>query len=123
MRTLYICSKDLWFASHHKGLFHPVGGSHYLDLENDLVLVAAVMRDEGAEIEFNDNPDVSPLPDPIFEGNVKLSDHGKKPEKHYHSEHHTALKNALGVSDNDTVLDVSKKSQARIATVRISAIY
>lgn len=121
MRQLYICPKDTWLRAHNSLCFHPSGGSHYIDLPNGLVIVAAVIKDEDAEDQFRSMEGVAPLPHPAFEGKRTLGDHRDDPATAYLAEHHDALK-ALGIEDTDTVLDASKKTAAIHPLVKIRHI-
>jgi hypothetical protein len=111
MRRLLICPKSRWEAGHKAGHFHPISGSHYIDLDNGLVLVSVLFKDEWTESAFIENQDVANLPDPVFEGTQTMIAHRDDPARRYTHEHHEALKK-LGVKDEDTVLEVSKKAQA-----------
>lgn len=121
MRQLYICSKEVWLRAHNAFCFHPSGGSHYIDLPNGLVIVAAVTTDEDADDRFRSMEGVAALPHPAFEGNKTLVAHRDDPATAYLADHHVALK-ALGIEDTDTVLDVSKKTAAIHPLVKIRHI-
>lgn len=122
MRKLFVCTKEAWFASHRACHFHPVAGSQYIDLEGGLILVAAVFNGEHGEEAFSAHPDVAPLPDPIFQGKVTMGEHRANPDAKYKAKHHLALAAELGVLDSDTILDVSRKSEARCKSVKIGHI-
>ena len=122
MRELYVCTKDAWLTSHHACHFHPVHGSHYIDLDGGLILVSVVFNGEHGKESFNAHPDVADLPDPVFEGMVTMSAHRDNQAKKYTDVHHAALASTLGVTDTDTVVEVSKKSEARCKSVRIGHI-
>lgn len=122
MKKLYVCTKEAWLTSHHACHFHPVAGSHWIELEDGLILLAAVFNGEHGEETFSAHPDVTPLPDPIFEGNVTMAAHRDNSARKYSAAHHAALVATLGVTDSDTVLDVSRKSEARCRSVKISHI-
>jgi hypothetical protein len=122
MRKLFVCTKDAWLASHHACHFHPVGGTDYIDLEGGLILVSASFNGEHGEERFTAHPDVAPLPDPIFEGNVTMGEHRDNEARKYSVAHHEALVKSLNVTDSDTVMDVSRKASARCKAVRIAHI-
>jgi hypothetical protein len=97
---------ETWAA--HKEKFHPQEGSHYIDLPDGSILVAASFSDEASELRWESHKNVHALPDPSMEGNVPLS-----------ASHHAALrhlfdddKSAKGPSranfEPKTVLDVAK---------------
>ena len=120
MRKLFVCTKEAWLASHYACHFHPVAGSHYIDLDGGPILVAAVFNGEYGEERFDAHPDVAALPDPVFEGKITMAEHVANPERKYSAAHHAALVATLSVADSDTVMDVSKKAQARCPAVRVA---
>lgn len=120
MRHLYVCPRETWEKAHYKCLFNPGAGSHYIDLPDGLVIVAAVLN-EASEGEFLKMAGVAALPDSVFQGNVTLAEHRDNPATAYLTDHHEALK-ALGIEDTDTVLDVSKKTKAIHPLVKIAHI-
>jgi hypothetical protein len=109
MRRLFVCPKDVWLAHHRDNGFHPVTGSHYLELPDGMVLVSAAFHHEGAELKWTSHPDVAALPDPVYDGKTTLAQHRDNPERRYTHVHHEALK-AMGAADGDTVMDVSRKA-------------
>lgn len=121
MRVLLVCPKDVWLDAHRKHLFHPVAGSHWIDLGEGDIIVAAVFKDAATEEAFLAMPGVAPLPDPIREGNVAMIAHRDNPATPYLGAHHEALK-AIGILDSDTVVDVSKKTQAIHPLVKLAHI-
>ena len=123
MRKLFISTKSAWLASFRACHFHPVAGSPYIDLGNGLILVAAVFNGEHGEEEFTAHPEVAALPDPVFEGrDLTMAAYRDNPAKKYSHEHHAALVSSLGVTDSNTVLEVSKKAEARCKSVKIGHI-
>lgn len=121
MRKLYVCAQGVWLKHHRSGVFHPMTGSDYIDLPDGMVLLSAGFSRASSEESFASDPDVAALPDPIFEGSVKMKDYKDNPVKTYKDKHHQALA-AIGVGDSDTVLDVSKKAQAICKSVCIRHI-
>jgi len=122
MKTLFVTTREAWLAGHQAGHFHPVGGSHWLDIGDGLILLAATFNGEYGEETFSAHPDVAPLPDPVFQGTVKLKDHVEKGGK-FTARHHAALTAKFGVTDADTVMDVSAKAKAVCKSVCVAHIY
>jgi hypothetical protein len=143
MRRLYILPKSVWSGSARIGttqaedgtqspvmiemvrLFHPVIGSHYIDLStnalsnddlpNNLVLMCTSFdHDERAEDLLHAHAEVAILPHPTLAGTVKLKDHVDAPGYKFAQKHLEALKGhaTLGFSEMDTVLDLARKASA-----------
>jgi len=148
MRRLYILPKSVWSGSARIGttqaedgtqspvmiemirLFHPVIGSHYIDLSNNalsnnalsndglpdgLVLMCTSFdHDERAEDLFHAHAEVAILPHPTLAGTVKLKDHVDAPGYKFAQKHLEALKGhaTLGFSEMDTVIDLARKASA-----------
>jgi hypothetical protein len=145
MRRLYIVPKDVYFgnvvegaggpattpaspAVKHIDIFHPAIGSHYVELDNDMLLVSTALdHSEWAEETWHSHPEVARLPHPIYEGTVQvkelLSDtlHAPKNFKQKHLDCLTGHKQ-LGVKHTDTVLDVALKAKAIHPLVKLSNI-
>lgn len=120
MRHLYVCPLETWREAHNLCLFNPGAGSHYINLPDGLVIVAAVLN-EACEEAFKAMPGVAALPDSVFNGGVTLADHRDNPATAYLAEHHEALK-VLGIEDTDTVLEVSNKTRAIHPLVKLAHI-
>ena len=60
MRLLYICGKDT-----HRIHSSLMANSHYIDLPNGEILVAAQFSDDHLEGRFSEHPAVQPLPHPF----------------------------------------------------------
>ena len=90
MKLLYICSKQI-----HQIHSHHMAESHYIDLPNGEVLVAAQFRNDHLESTFSDHPDVQALPHPFSGDPVGPEIAGKLAhigvEKH-HRHHHVGEK-------------------------------
>ena len=133
MRRLYILPQSVWSGTIQTGahadpdgsaqpamietvrLFHPLIGSHYLELSGGLLLVMTSFdHDERAEDLFHAHPEVAILPHPTADGNLPLKSHLGRAGYKFKQEHLDALKSheLMGVTDSDTVLDVFKKAGA-----------
>ena len=133
MRRLYIVPKSLWSGSIQTGaaagsdgaaqpatieavrLFHPLIGSHYLELPGELLLMMTSFdHDERAEDLFHAHPEVAILPHPTSDGNLPLKSHVGRAGYKFAQSHLDALKGhaLLGITESDTVLDVFKKAGA-----------
>jgi hypothetical protein len=133
MRRLYILPKEVWNGTIQTGtrvlpdassepihvptiqLFHPMIGSHYIDLPNGMILMMTSLdHDERSEDLFHAHPSVAILPHPTRDGAKPLKNHigiaGYKFEQH----HLDALKghDRLGIVETDSVLDVARKAAA-----------
>ncbi|HKV95774.1 MAG TPA: hypothetical protein VJW20_24745 [Candidatus Angelobacter sp.] len=139
MRRLYILPKEVWSGTAQTGtrtnpdgstqpvllpmiqLFHPMLGSHYIDLPNGMVLMMTSFdHNERSEDIFHAHPQVAILPHPTRDGNKPLKNHigssGYKFEQH----HLDALTGHpdLGILPTDSVLDVARKASAIHPEVR-----
>ncbi|HYD47107.1 MAG TPA: hypothetical protein VEB21_02100 [Terriglobales bacterium] len=86
------------------------------------ILVVADFVTEDAEEAWTGNPDVALLPDPVFEGNVRIKDKVGDQVKKIAADHLSALKKhpALGFDEaTDTVLDLSRKAARINPLVRV----
>lgn len=73
MRLLYICPLPKAEQLHSEW--------HGLDLKNGLWLICVRWQDEGEELMFSQDPEVRPLPHPIFDMDEPLGDHHLEPLK------------------------------------------
>jgi hypothetical protein len=131
MRRLYIVPKSVWSGNIQVGtaqtdqgaavavmvktvqIFHPLIGSHYLELPGDLLLlVTSFDHDERAEDIFHSHPEVAILPHPTLDGNLPLKSHLGREGYKFSQAHLDALQGhaLMGVSEADTVLDVFRKA-------------
>ena len=102
-------------------LFHPIIGSHYIDLPNGLVLMMTSFdHDERCEDLFHGHPAVAILPHPTLEGRKALKSHVGVSGYRFEQHHLDTLKQHrdLGIMDADTVLDVARKAAAIHPEVR-----
>lgn len=140
MKRLYVLPYRVWKQASAKCLFHPISDGHfgiiegipdgidargvreYLEANPEvLVLASAMCNGEAAEEEFGQHPDVAALPDPVFEGTIKLAAHRDNPKTRFVHHHHEALKK-IGVTDTDTVMDVSRKAATFWPMVKVKHI-
>lgn len=71
-KTYHTMDKAEWEGLVH--LFHPQHGSHYIDLPNGRILLAATFASEGAEEAFSlQTTTLQSLPHPVFSGTDKIS--------------------------------------------------
>jgi hypothetical protein len=133
MRRLYIVPKSVWSGSVQLGtaqndhgesapvmietvrLFHPLIGSHYLELPGELLLLATSFdHDERAEDIFHGHPQVAILPHPSVDGKLPLKSHVGRAGYKFTQAHLDALEGhaLLGVNENDSVVDVFRKAGA-----------
>ena len=133
MRRLYVVPKSLWSGTIQTGaragpdgsaqpatietvrLFHPLVGSHYVELPGELLLVMTSFdHDERAEDLFHAHPQVAILPHPTSDGNLPLKSHLGRTGYKFAQAHLDALTGhgLLGIVESDTVLDVFKKAGA-----------
>jgi hypothetical protein len=131
MRRLYVVPKSVWAGTIQTGaganpdgspqpatietvrLFHPLIGSHYLELPGGLLLVMTSFdHDERAEDLFHGHPEVAILPHPTSDGNLPLKSHLGRAGYKFTQAHLDALKGhaLMGITESDTVLDVFKKA-------------
>lgn len=94
MRRLYVLPKEVWSGEVQTGtrilpdgpsepvfipmiqLFHPMIGSHYIDLPGGMVLMMTSFdHDERSEDLFHAHPAVAILPHPSVDGNKPLRSH------------------------------------------------
>jgi len=95
-------------------LFHPQHGSHYIDLPNGRILLAASFLTEGAEEAFGlQVKSLQSLPHPIFSGSDKISVG--------HVEELSHLFTSKEEARSATVRDVVKKATAIHPLMRLSA--
>ena len=139
MRRLYVLPKETWSGAIQIGaralpdgssepvhlpmiqLFHPMIGSHYLDLPNGMVLlVTSFDHDERCEDLFHAHPEVAILPHPTRDGNKPLKSHVGTPGYKFDRRHLDALKGHpdLGILETDSVLDVARKASQLHPEVR-----
>lgn len=134
MRRLYVCPKSVW--KQHLDCFHPAIGSHYIDLgdpddPDGLILISTDFMSEAGEDKWHEHPEVAVLPDATFEGTTtvdELNQESKyakvKGDKHPHAlkkvkqKHVDALKK-IGVTETDTILDISNKAKKIHPLVKI----
>ncbi len=133
MRRLYVLPKSVWAGKIQIGtetqsegsqqpvmietvrLFHPMIGSHYLELPGGfLLLMTTLDHDERAEDLFHAHPEVAILPHPTVDGNLPLKSHIGRPGYKFAQGHLDALQEhgTMGVLETDSVLDVFKKAGA-----------
>ena len=131
MRRLYILPKEVWSGTVQTGtralpdgstepvlipmtqLFHPVIGSHYIDLANGMILMMTSFdHDERCEDLFHAHPEVAILPHPTREGNKPLRNHIGSAGYRFEQRHLDALSahHGLGIQSTDSVLDVARKA-------------
>lgn len=131
MRRLYVLPKETWSGTIQTGtraladgsaepvhvpviqLFHPLIGSHFLDLPNGMVLmVTSFDHDERCEDLFHAHPDVAILPHPTRDGAKPLKNHIGASGYKFEQRHLDALKAhaGLGILETDSVLDVARKA-------------
>jgi len=139
MRRLYVLPKDVWNGVVQTGtkalpdgssepvylpmiqLFHPIVGSHYIDLPNGMILMMTSFdHDERCEDLFHAHPDVTILPHPSSDGKKSLKEHVGTPGYKFEQRHLDALKKhpELGIVESDSVLDVARKASAIHPEVR-----
>lgn len=102
-------------------LFHPIVGSHYIDLPDGMVLMMTSFdHDERSEDLFHSHPDVAILPHPTSDGKKPLKSHVAAPGYRFEQRHLDALikHRELGVLETDSVLDVARKASAIHPEVR-----
>jgi hypothetical protein len=104
-RTFHIMEKDEWMR--FVPYFHPMYGSHYIDLPSGKILVAVAFSTEGSEDHFADTAEKLSLPHPVLEGNQKLS------------VEHVAELSHLGITTEHTVLDVARAAAKIHPLVRL----
>ncbi len=133
MRRLYILPKSLWAGKIQIGtealpggseqpamietvrLFHPIIGSHYLELPGGFILLMTSFdHDERAEDLFHAHPEVAILPHPTADGNLALKSHLGRSGYKFTQTHLEALKghDRMGIAETDSVLDVFRKAGA-----------
>ena len=139
MRRLYVLPKEVWSGTAQTGtrtlpdgssepvhvpmiqLFHPIIGSHYIDLANGMVLMMTSFdHDERCEDLFHAHPAVAILPHPSSDGRKPLKNHIGAPGYRFEQHHLDALKAHpdLGIVESDSVLDVARKASAIHPEVR-----
>lgn len=139
MRRLYVLPKDVWGGTVQTGtrsnpngsvepvllpmiqLFHPMLGSHYIDLPNGMVLMMTSFdHNERSEDIFHAHPQVAILPHPVRDGNKPLKNHIGAPGYKFEQHHLDALTGHpdLGILPTDSVLDVARKASATHSEVR-----
>lgn len=96
MNIYYITTQKTFEDNIHD--FHPILGAHYINLNNDEILLSAHFLSHGGLNHWELQKDVIPLPHPIFQGTEPISD--DLLEK----------LSALGVKTGHTILDVAEKS-------------
>jgi hypothetical protein len=139
MRRLYILPKDAWSGTVQTGvktlsdgsseavhipitqLFHPLIGSHYIDLPGDMLLMMTSFdHDERCEDLFHAHPAVAILPHPASDGRKPLRNHVGAPQYKF-EQHHLDVLTAhpeLKITEIDNVLDVARKASAIHPEVR-----
>jgi len=139
MRRLYVLPKEVWSGTAQTGtkvlpdgsaepvhipmiqLFHPMVGSHYIDLSGGMILMMTSFdHDERCEDIFHAHPAVAILPHPSSDGRKPLKSHVGAEGYRFEQRHLDALKNHadLGVVESDSVLDVARKASAIHPEVR-----
>jgi hypothetical protein len=139
MRRLYVLPKEVWSGKVQTGtrilpdessepvsipmiqIFHPMIGSHYIDLPNGMVLVMTSFdHDKRSEDLFHAHPAVAILPHPSVEGNKPLKSHVGAAGYKFAQCHLEALTSHpdLGIVETDSVLDVARKAAAIHPEVR-----
>ncbi|HET9285420.1 MAG TPA: hypothetical protein VFR24_26005 [Candidatus Angelobacter sp.] len=139
MRRLYVLPKEVWSGTVETGtralpdgssepvqvpmiqLFHPIVGSHYIDLPQGMILMMTSFdHDERSEDIFQAHPAVAILPHPANDGRKPLKSHVGTPGYGFEQQHLDALKGhqELGIAEADTVLDVARKASALHPEVR-----
>lgn len=96
-------------------LFHPLIGSHYIDLPNGMILLCTSFdHNEQHEDLFHSHPEVAILPHPTLDGNLPLAQHSTRAAYKFAAKHLKALVDSpdLGVLATDSVLDVARKAAA-----------
>lgn len=150
MRRLYVVSKAAW-NSHaldsegnpmqagesplsHLDLFDPRVGSHYIELDDEHILVSTAFGDEWSEETWHGHPEVARLPHPVHEGHIPIKDVVHDPEHGHYAEQHSpkqvkhkhlkALREHpdLALSDTDTVLHLAKKAQKLHPQVKLNRL-
>ena len=116
MTKLYVLPESV--ALEFVDQYDPRTGAHWIPLSDGLVLMAADFGHEHNEERFLDHPEVAILPDPVFEGNKTLKVAKGEVGKKMKDIHITALGNKLGLTDNATVVDISKAAKAIHPLVR-----
>lgn len=102
-------------------LFHPIIGSHYIDLPSGMVLMMTSFdHDERCEDLFHGHPEVAILPHPTLDGRKPLKNHLGASGYRFAQRHLDALTGHrdLGIVDTDSVLDVARKASAIHPEVR-----
>lgn len=102
-------------------LFHPLIGSHYIDLPDGMILMMTSFdHDERCEDLFQAHPEVAILPYPTSDGNKPLKMHIGRPGYKFEQHHLDALTGhrELGVAETDSVLDVARKAAVIHGEVR-----
>lgn len=139
MRRLYILPKEVWSGTIQTGtrttpagslepvlvpmiqLFHPIIGSHCIDLPNGMLLmVTSFDHDERCEDLFHAHPEVAILPHPATDGRKPLKTHVGSPGYKFEQRHLDALTGLpeLGAVETDNVLDIARKASAIHPEVR-----
>lgn len=139
MRRLYILPGEVWSGTVQTGvrtlpdgtsepvhvpmtqLFHPLIGSHYIDLPGGMVLMMTSFdHDERSEDLFHAHPAVAVLPHPASDGSKPLKNHVGTPQYKFEQHHLDALTNhpELKIAETDSVLDVARKASAIHPEVR-----
>lgn len=94
-------------------LFHPLVGSHYIDLPNGMILMMTSFdHNERCEDLFHAHPEVAILPHPTHDGNKPLRLHIGRPGYKFEQHHLDALisHRDLSIQETDSVLDVARKA-------------
>ena len=139
MRRLYVLPKEVWSGTVQTGtrilpdgasepvlipmlqLFHPIVGSHYVDLPNRMILMmTSFAHDERSEDLFHAHPEVAILPHPTSDGKKPLKNHVGTSGYKFEQRHLDALTGhrELGILETDGVLDVAHKASAIHPEVR-----
>ncbi len=139
MRRLYVLPKETWNGTVQIGtralpggppepvhvpmiqLFHPMIGSHYIDLPNGMILmVTSFDHDERCEDLFHAHPEVAILPHPTRDGAKPLKSHIGTAGYKFEQRHLDALTGhaALGIVETDSVLDAARKASQLHPEVR-----
>lgn len=102
-------------------LFHPMLGSHYIDLPDGMILMMTSFdHSERCEDLFHAHPEVAILPHPARDGNKPLKNHIGSSGYKFEQRHLNALTGhaSLGVLPTDSVLDLARKASVIHPEVR-----
>lgn len=137
MRRFYILPKSVWESKIKVGedgdigedimldiryLFHPQFGSHYLELDDGMILmVTNLSHSEWAEDTFHLHPEVAILPHPSTDGKMTMKEHiTRSPESghKFQQKHLDLLSKRFGIVETDNLFDVVKKVKHPMFIIR-----